>query len=184
MVSEGSEEVGEPVAHSDDAEVDVPGATADTGQPEVELPPGEDEIASAPLLAMETRMHSPRRLEPGEEGRIRRRWGDDADAVYVIDDGPNHCMVGRWVGQAPDCAYCLVARISLEQYEDIEVGELDWSEAFSDSRDISLCGVVDEEEAASNVFLVQHYRRPRDVPVDYLPGSPVLEFTDEPVPES
>jgi hypothetical protein len=72
----------------------------------------------------------------------------------------------------------------LEQYEDIEVGELDWSEVFSDARDISLCGVVDEEEAASNVFVVQHYRRRRDVPDDYVPGSPILEFTDEPDGES
>ncbi len=179
-----SEEVGDPVTNPLDAALDAPGAAADTEPAGAELPPGEDEIASAPMLAMSTRLHSHRRPGPGEEGRIRRRWGDDVDAVYVIDDGPDHCMVGRWVGQAPDCSYCLVARISLEQYEDIEVGELDWSEVFSDARDISLCGVVDEEEAASNVFVVQHYRRRRDVPHDYLPGSPILEFTDEPDGES
>ncbi len=180
-----SEQAGEQGAGTDDAEVDSAGDTSDAERPAgAELAPGEDEISAAPLLAMHTRMHSHRRLEPGAEGRIRRGWGDDDDVVYVIDDGPDHCMVGRRVGKAPDCVYCLVARITLEQYADIEVGDRDWSDVFSDARDISLCGVVDEEEAASNVFVVQHYRRPRHVPVDYLPGSPFLEFTDEPDGES
>jgi len=144
-------------------------------------PEGEDDIPPAPLWAMRTRMHSLRRLEPGEEGRIRRRLGIDDDTVYVVDDGPDHCMVGRRVGQAPDgCVYCLVGRISLEEYADVAAGDMALADVFSDARDISLCGVFEEDEAASNVFLVQHYRRPRDVPADYLPSSPFLEFTDDP----
>jgi hypothetical protein len=142
---------------------------------------GEDDIPPAPLWAMRIRMHSLRRLEPGEEGRIRRRLGDDDDALYFIDDGPDHCMVGRRVGHAPDgCVYCLVARISLDRYTDLVDGDVDRTEAFADARDISLCGVFEAEEAGSNVLLVQHYRRPRDVPEDYLPSSPYIEFTDNP----
>ena len=181
-----SEELGEPVPGAEGAET---GAVDDTSETEPgaagdELPDGEDEIASATWLAMRIRMHSHRRLEAGDEGRIRRRWGDDDDAVYVIDDGPDHCMVGRLVGLAPDCVYCLVGRISSERYEDVEVGDLDWTEVFAEARDISLCGVVEDEGASGNVFLVQHYRRARQVPADYLPGSPFLEFTDAPDPET
>ncbi len=146
----------------------------------VDLPPGEDHIPPAPLWAMRTRVHSNRRLEPGEEGRIRRRLGDDdEDAVYVIDDGPDHCMVGRRVGGAPDgCVYCLVARVTLEGYSDVMAGAVDRDDIYADARDISLCGVFEDGDA-SNVFLVQHYRRGRDVPPDYLPPTPFLEFTDE-----
>jgi hypothetical protein len=127
-------------------------------------------------------MHSLRRLEPGEEGRIRRRLGDDDDdALYFIDDGPDHCMVGRRVGHAPDgCVYCLVARISLDRFTDLVDGDVERTEAFGDARDISLCGVFEADEAGSNVLLVQHYRRPGDVPEDYLPSNPYLEFTDNP----
>ena len=162
---------------------DRPMGAADPAEPVATAPayPGEDDIPPAPLWAMRTRMHSNRRLEPGEEGRIRRRAGEGDDAVYVIDDGLDHCMVGRRVGKASDgCVYCLVARISLEDFADIVAGERDVSEVFSDARDISLCGVIEEDEAAANVFLVQHYRRARDVPVDYLPPSPFIEFTDDP----
>ena len=92
-----------------------------------ELPiPGEDDIPSAPLWAMR-----PACTPVGASSRGRRVASDaggrgDDDAVYVIDDGPDHCMVGRSGGpRAGRCVYCLVARISLEQYADIEAGELD-----------------------------------------------------------
>lgn len=163
---------------NEDATAEDPTGT-DPGVPS-DLPPGEDHIPPAPLWAMRTRMHSHRRLEAGEEGRIRRRLGDDDTALYVIDDGPDHCMVGRRVGEAPDgCVYCLVARIALEDFADIATGNLEVTEAFSAARDISLCGVFEEDEAAANVLFVQHYRRVRDVPPDFLPGSPFLEFTDD-----
>ncbi|MDR3650194.1 MAG: hypothetical protein P4L20_13955, partial [Acidimicrobiales bacterium] len=141
---------------------------------------GELDIPPAPLWAMRVRMHSHRHPDPGEEGRIRRRLGTGDDTLYVIDDGLDHCMVGRRVGRASDgCTYCLVARISLDRYTDLEAGDVAPAAAFAESRDISLCGVFEEEQAA-NVVLVQHYTRPRDVPLDYLPPSPFLEFTEDP----
>src|SRR5580698_3702188 len=103
-----NEEIGGPPAAPDDH----PQSTEDAAS--IEVPEGEDDIPAAPLWAMRTRMHSNRRLEPGEEGRIRRRVGEGDDSVYVIDDGLDHCMVGRRVGKASDgCVYCLVARIPL-----------------------------------------------------------------------
>jgi len=141
----------------------------------------EDEIPLAPLWAMKTRMHSHIRPEPGEVGRIRRRLGPDDDVIYIIDDGPDHCMVGRRVGHAADgCTYCLVARISLDRSEQLVEGDVDPTQAFSDARDISLCGVFEDEQSVSNVFLVRHYKRPGDVPDEYLPPSSFLEFTDDP----
>ena len=159
------------MAEGDNGELVVmpDGATEDEG----EAPP-------ALLLAMRTRMHSLRHLEPGEEGHILRCLGTGDHALCVIDDGLDHCMVGRLVGRASDgCTYCLVARISLGQYADLEEGDLAGADAFSDARDISLCGVFEAERAASNVILVQHYTHPGDVPVDYLPPSPFIEFTDD-----
>lgn len=142
--------------------------------------PGDDEIPAAPLWAMTNRMHTRRRAEEGEEGYIFSRLGRGDETLYVIDDGADHAMVGRRVGRAPDgCVYCLVARIPLERYGDLVSGDLVLAEAFTGARDISLCGVFEGGPTASNVFVVQHYRRPRDVPPDYLPPSPFLEFTDD-----
>ncbi len=167
-------EGGEPIGASEEPE----------DSEESEEPEAEDEVPPALLGAMTNRMHSHRRLQPDEEDYIQRRLGSGDDAVYVIDDGPDHCMVGRRVGHAPDgCVYCLVARISLDRYTDLVAGDVARVDAFSDARDISLCGVFEEEQTASNVILVQHYSHPRDVPLDYLPPSPFIEFTDNPDPE-
>jgi hypothetical protein len=163
---------------SDATDTDAGVAPAGSADPGIE---GEDDIPVAPMWAMTTRMHANRRKEPGDEGRIRRRLGDDDDAIYVIDDGADHCMVGRRVGGSADgCVYCLVGRVSLEQFGDVVMGDVDRDELFADARDISLCGVFEEGEAAANVVLVQHYRRASDVPPEYLPPSPFIEFTEDP----
>jgi hypothetical protein len=155
------------------------GATPGSADP-TDVPAGEGGIPAGALAAMRTRAHSNRHLAPGDEDRIRATVGTDDDTVYVIDDGADHCMIAHRVGQAPDgCLYCLVARVALEEYADVVAGDLEPGELFSDARDISLCGVAEDEGDVTNVFLVQHYRRARDVPSDYLPGSPFLEFTDE-----
>jgi hypothetical protein len=146
---------------------------------------GAHDLAPAVLGAMRNRMHSNHRMAPGEDGYIGDTLGGGDDAIEVIDDGPDHCMIGHAVGQAPDgCVYALVARVSLDQYGDVVAGDLDPTELFSDARAIALCGVVEEDHEVTNVFLVQHYRRARDVPADYLPGSPFLEFTDDPDAEA
>ena len=153
--------------------------------PVVESTPLEEEepegtIPPAPLWAMKDRRHYFGLAGHGDVERIRTAVGQGDGAVYFIDDGHGHCMVGRRVGAPPDGSiYCLVARVSLERYLQIQNGEVSTSEAFSDAHDISLCGVFEDESMVSEVILVEHYRHPDDVPAEYLPPSPFIEFTDD-----
>lgn len=150
----------------------------------IEQAASDDAIPPAPLLAMKDRMHSRRLYQLDEPGHVQRRLGVADDAVYFIDDGRDHCMIGRRVGQAPDgSTYCLVARISIYQYEDLARGDVPLEEAFSEARDVSLCAVFAEEHGVSNVVPVQHYRSVDDIPVEYLPPGPFIEFTDEQMPD-
>ncbi|MGD0321725.1 MAG: hypothetical protein ABSC00_09025 [Acidimicrobiales bacterium] len=149
----------------------------------VEEGDSEETIPSALLLALKDRMHSRRSCKPGEPGYVHRRLGVADQAIFLIDDGKDHCMVGRLVGETPDgCAYCLVARVSVYRCEQLADGDVPLTDAFSDAHDLSLCGVFEEEQGFSNVLLVQHYRSVDGVPPDYLPPSPFLEFTDESSP--
>jgi len=135
-----------------------------------------DAIPPAPLWAMKSRAHG-RRLPPDDPGFIAARTGSDDGTVYLIDDGPRHCMIGRRVGRSPDgCVYCLVARIPIGRAQDLVLGDVGPQDAFADARDIALCGAYSADRAA-DVILVQHYRHLSDVPADYLPPSPFIEFT-------
>lgn len=150
----------------------------------VEDAESEDHIPAAPLLAMKERMHSRQLYRPDEPGHVHRRLGLDDNTAYFIDDGRDHCMIGRRVGQVPDgCTYCLVARISVYRYQDLANGEVPLEEAFSEARDLSLCAVFSDEHGASNVVPIEHYKNVDGIPVEYLPPSPFLEFTDEQVPD-
>lgn len=129
---------------------------------------------------MKDRMHYHRLFEPGEPGYVRCSLGNDDSALYFTDDGPDHCMISRRVGSSPDGAeYCLVARISLARYLELRDGEVAFADAFSDARDICLCGVF-KDEFASDVIVVRHYRHAADIPDEYLPSSPFIEFSDPP----
>ena len=135
-----------------------------------------DAIPPAPLWAMRSRAHG-RRLPPDDPGFVAASTGAGDEAVYLMDDGPKHCMIGRRVGRSPDgCVYCLVARITMGHARDLVDEEAAPAEAFADAHDIALCGVYSADRA-SNVILVQHYRHLSDVPADYLPPSPFIEFT-------
>lgn len=138
----------------------------------------EGAIPSAALWAMKDRMHSHRLLDPRERERINCCLVTGDSAIYVIDDGRDHCMISRLVGRSPDgCVYCLAARISLYRYEQLRDGVVALAEAFSDAHDMCLCGVF-EDERASNVILVQHYKRADSIPNEYLPPAPFLDFSD------
>jgi hypothetical protein len=126
---------------------------------------------------MEDRKHSTWRPESDEDGKIRCRLGPDDGVLYVIDDGRDHCMIGRLVGQDTDgCVYCLVARITLDRFEELRSDDVALDQAFAEARDVCLSAVF-ESDSASNVVHVQHYRRAEDVPEEYLPPSAFLEFT-------
>ena len=139
----------------------------------------EPAIPRVVLWAMEDRRHSSWRPDSEEDGEIRCRLGSGDRAIFVTDDGRDHCMIGRLVGHDVDgCVYCLVARITLDRFKDLRDGNAPLEQAFAGARDISLSAVF-ESDSASNVVDVQHYRRAQDVPADYLPPTPFLEFTDE-----
>ena len=141
-------------------------------EPEPSIPP-------VVLWAMEDRKHSSWRPGSEEEGEVRCRLGSGDRAVFVIDDGRDHCMIGRLVGEDSDaCVYCLVGRIARDVFLELRDGVVPLEDSFADARDISLAAVF-ESDTASNVVLVQHYRQAQDVPVEYLPGGAFLEFTDE-----
>ena len=138
----------------------------------------EEAIPSTALWAMKDRMHSHQRLDVAEPGSVNCRLGDGDSAIYMIDDGRDHCMISRLVGHSPDgCVYCLAARISIYRYVQLRDGEVELAEAFSDAHDICLCGVF-EDELASNVILVEHYKRADSIPDEYLPPAPFLDFSD------
>jgi hypothetical protein len=156
--------------------------------PAVSTPLEEDEpegtIPPAPLWAMKDRRHFFGFRGHGDAERIRRALGLGDSTVYFIDDGRSHCMIGRRVGASPDgCAYCLVGRVTLDRYEQIESAEAMIGDIFSEAHDITLCGVFEEEGMASEVIVVQHYPHFADVPTDYLPPSPFIDFEDD-LPEN
>jgi len=163
----------------------------------------EQVVPTGPLWAMKYLRHGrggPSSDDPGS-GRIRWASGDvgvsdevgvsddveglgasdaDGDAaapIYVIDDGYDHCMVARTVGASPDgCTYCLVARIKLLDFDDVLAGWAEPAGLFSLGRGFTLCAVVDGP--VSNVARVASYRRLKNVPTDYLPPSPFIDFDE------
>ena len=139
----------------------------------------EGSIPAGPLWAMKYLRHGQHGPLTGhdapEELRLAVSAGDQT--VYVIDDGASHCMVARRVGSAPDgCLYCLVARVKIADVQDARDGWAPLSGLFSLGRELTLCGVV--EGSVSNVVRVAAYRKYRDVPAEYLPPSPFIEFPD------
>ena len=138
----------------------------------------EDSIPSAALWAMK---YMRRRWFGTTSGSDVTRWQsgeeDKHSAVYVIDDGYDHCMVARFVGSSPDgCTYCLVTRIKRLDFEDVRYGQAEPTALFSLGHSFSLCGVV--EGSISNVVRVAGYRRYGDVPADYLPPSAFIQFAE------
>jgi hypothetical protein len=145
----------------------------------------DDDVIPALLrVALKDRMHTRRFSAPDDPGHVDTVLGTGADAVAVVDDGPDHCMIGRPVGRSSDgCLYVLVARISFYGYEQLRDGEIPLVDAYADGRDISLVGLFEVDDTVENVMVVQHYRRADRVPDDYLPPSPFLEFDEAPSDE-
>lgn len=142
-------------------------------EPEGAVPPGL-------LWALKDRRHFHLLPEHRGANRIRACLGVGDNAVYAIDDGHTHCMIGRRVGSSPDgCLYCLVARIPLEEYHRLATGERLLNTVFADAHDVTLCGVFEDDNKASNIFPVQHFAHVNDVPSEYLPPSPFITFSED-----
>jgi hypothetical protein len=99
--------------------------------------------------------------------------------VYAIDDGKHHCMIGRRVGATLDgCVYSLVARVTLDTYRSLASGAIDGRQAFLAGTEAGLSGTV-EDPGVSNVFDVDSYQHADDIPPEYLPPSPAIEFAQD-----
>ncbi len=144
----------------------------DEDEPEGTIPP-------SPLRAMKDRRHE---LWPhlfGHPDRIRSCIGTGDAAVYAIDDGKRHCMIGRRVGQTTDgCVYSLTARVTKETYQSLASGAIDAQQAFLNSTEAGLTGTV-EEPGISNVFDVDFYPHADDIPREYLPPAPFIQFAQD-----
>jgi hypothetical protein len=115
----------------------------------------------------------------GAEATVRERHGQGDSTAYVIDDGRKHCVICRQVGRSPDgCAYFLVGRITLDTYEELTDDEGSVDDIFNEARDLSLCVVYEAVDAVSNVAVVESFGSIGEVPVMYLPPSPLVEFAD------
>jgi hypothetical protein len=143
----------------------------------------EGVVPPCPLWAMKERRHVQWHLLPAHKRheRLRQCLGAGDDAIYVIDDGGHHVMLGRRVGaHADECEYCLIGRAPRERYEDLRSRLVPPADAFADAREITLCGVaVADSVLSSNVFDVDRYESPADIPVEYRPGAPFLAFDED-----
>jgi hypothetical protein len=162
-----------------------PGTAANTfpvTAPEDPTPLSEDEpegtIPASPLWAMKERAHGGIHIF-GHPARIRAGVGTGDAAVYAIDDGPHHCMLGRRVGATTDgCVYSLVVRVDLSTWQELESGALEARAAFLQAHEAGLSGTV-ETDGVSNVFDVDWYERAEDIPAEYLPPSPAITFAQD-----
>jgi len=143
----------------------------------------EGVVPPSPLWAMKMRRHVQWHLLPAHErhDRIRDAVGTGDDTVYVIDDGRHHVMFGRRVGAVPgEVEYALVGRAGHDRYDALVAGSLAPRRAFDDATNLVLCGVAAEEDiVASNLFEVANYGSAADIPAEYLPGAPYIEFADD-----
>ncbi|HEX3461536.1 MAG TPA: hypothetical protein VHT49_11570 [Acidimicrobiales bacterium] len=139
----------------------------------------DDSVPTAPLWAMKYLRHGQHNALTGQNAPepLRLAIGSEDETIYAIDDGASHAMVARRVGSAPDgCLYCLVARVRVEVVLDVREGLAPLADVFVEGKELTLCGVV--EGSVSNVVRVASYRKYRDVPADYLPPTPFIEFPD------
>jgi hypothetical protein len=142
------------------------------GEPEGVVPP-------SPLWAMKERRHEQWLHLFGHPDRIRACVGTGDAAVYVIDDGKHHCMIGRRVGATLDgCIYSLVARIGKETYNALSSGSIDGRDAFLASTEAGLSGTV-EVPGVSNIFDVDYFPDAAEIPAEYLPPAPFIEFAKD-----
>jgi hypothetical protein len=138
-----------------------------------------DSVPTGPLWAMKYLRHGQHGALTGQNApeALRLAIGSENQAIYAIDDGASHAMVARPVGSAPDgCLYCLVGRVRIEAVQDAREGWAPPAELFAGAKELTLCGVV--EGSVSNLVRVASYRKYRDVPAEYLPPSPFIEFPD------
>jgi hypothetical protein len=139
----------------------------------------DDQIPASALWAMKYRRHL--RFGRRENDFFRAVHSESTDPVYVLDDGASHRMIGRKVGVDDlGLVYYLIGRITLDAYEQFVSDGADVAAIFSVAGDLSLCSVYEAPEEVSNVLLVEDYGGIGEVPADYLPLNPLIQFSDDP----
>jgi hypothetical protein len=152
----------------------------DASEDEVADDEDAEEIPFLVMAAMRDRMHARRLSPPDDPNHVEESLGTAEDDLHVVDDGPDHCMIGRSVGFTPDgCVYVLVARLSRYGYEQLRDGDMALTDAFADARDVNLCAVYESDGIVQNIAQIRRFYDPDDVPSEFLPPSPFLEFSDD-----
>jgi hypothetical protein len=151
--------------------------------PDEATPLDEDEhggpIPPASLWAMKNHRHEQLPHLFGHPARLRVSVGAGDAAVYVIDDGSRHCMIGRRVGATlGSTTYTLVARVPRKVYDDLAAGTINGRHAFLEAKEAALLG-TGEEPGMANIFDVDFYQHPSEIPDEYLPPAPSIEFTND-----
>ena len=73
-------------------------------------------------------------------------------------------MLGRRVGATRDgCVYSLITRVPLDVYQSLAAGRISGRDAFLAGAESGLSGTVDET-GLSNIFDVDFYQHPSDIP--------------------
>jgi hypothetical protein len=143
----------------------------------------EGVVPPCPLWAMKGRRHIQWHLLPSHERheRVRDCVGSGDDAIYVIDDGGHHVMLGRRLGaRAGECEYCLIGRVPRERYDGLRQHAVAPADAFDGATGITVCAVADEGGVlSSNVFDVARYDDAGEIPAEYRPGAPFLELAED-----
>jgi hypothetical protein len=140
----------------------------------------EGTIPPSPLWAMKMRRHVQWHLLPAHKrhDRLRAVIGSGDDALYVIDDDHSHVMIGRRIGTSGDgCDYCIIGRAPRSVYDELAQGRLAPSAVFGQLHQLELCGIaVEENIASSNIIDVDRYETADEIPSEYLPGHPYIDF--------
>jgi len=153
--------------------------------PEALRKPGDGEdsnqrerIAVCVELAMRNLQHGRVRAE-GEQSETVHCFGSGDDTLYALEDGGGRLMMGRGVGRDGEgCIYCLVGTSSVGLLLLLDDGEMIPAEAFEGATELTLCSVYQDDQV-HNVVLVQHYKALEDVPAQYRPAQPFLQFTEQ-----
>jgi hypothetical protein len=107
--------------------------------------------------------------------------GQGNTQIFAIDPVTKHATIGRLVGTGPDgCVYCLVASAEPDVINSLVAGRHPTSWGFKQSKQARLCAVFDGGDGVSNVSDVENYGQGGNVPVQFLPPQPFVEF-EEPI---
>jgi hypothetical protein len=142
----------------------------------------ETQIPEGPLLAMKDRRHTQWHLLASHERheRLRETFAQGGDALYVVDDGRTHAMIGRVVGSSPSCTYSLIGRVTRADLDELRRGKVPITEAFDTASELAIVALAEVESvASSNVFDVALFDSPGEIPQEYLPGSPQIALTSD-----